>query len=206
MSAATDQPAAGEPPQFGWFDRVIRRMRSRVLVRHVPPDGRVLDYGCGEENWFLNANSDRFARGAGVDPLLRPHGDAPNVTSMKGTLSDYLDANPDARFDAVFWVAVVEHHEPDEADASLRACLDRLAPGGRVVMTTPTPWAKPVLEFLAYRLGVISRESIEDHRMYYDRAAMGALFARNAMTMTSYRRFQLGLNSIAVAVAEPPAR
>jgi 2-polyprenyl-3-methyl-5-hydroxy-6-metoxy-1,4-benzoquinol methylase len=198
MTAPESTVDLGEP-QFGAFDKVVRRMRSRVLAPHLPAGGRVLDYGCGEENWFLNATHDRFSIGHGVDPLLRPHRDATNVTSMRGTLQQLLADQPTLQFDAIFWVAVVEHHEPHEADASLSLCRDHLAPGGRIVMTTPTPQAKLVLEFMAFKLKIISRESIEDHRLYYDRSKMSDLFTRNGFRMTSYQRFQLGLNSIAVA-------
>ena len=44
-----------------------------------------------------------------------------------------------------------------------------LKPGGLLVLTVPSWRAKPVLEFLSFRLGIVSRAEIEDHKRYFDR-------------------------------------
>ena len=35
-------------------------------------------------------------------------------------------------------------------------------------MTTPSKKAKPLLEFLSFRLGVINKEDILEHKNYFD--------------------------------------
>ena len=65
-------------------------------------------------------------------------------------------------------LAVIEHLPVDEVLSHLRDIGACLRPGGTLVLTTPTPAAKPVLEFLAFRLGVISQQEIADHRHYWN--------------------------------------
>lgn len=71
----------------------------------------------------------------------------------------------DQKVDCVFMLAVLEHLPINTflVDEAVRV----LKKGGYFILTTPTPMAKPVLEFLAYRLHLISEESIREHQHYY---------------------------------------
>jgi hypothetical protein len=39
-------------------------------------------------------------------------------------------------------------------------------------MTIPSVYSKPVLEFLAYKLKIISKDEILDHKQYYDKSKL----------------------------------
>ena len=185
---------------FNLLDRMIRRLRSRRIARYVLPGSAVLDFGCGRSNWFLNASARTIARGVGVDPNAPSYGGVDDaIISFHGTLGDYTTKHPGQQFDLITWLAVVEHLLADDALDALRLSRTLLIPGGRLVMTTPTPRARPVLEFLAYRLKVISGDEIRDHKLYYDQRLLCELLIRAGFTVTSYERFQLGMNSIAIA-------
>jgi SAM-dependent methyltransferase len=74
-----------------------------------------------------------------------------------------------------------------------------LKPGGQVILTVPSLAAKPVLEFLAYRVGIVSEIEIRDHKCYYDRKSLAALFANSGLTIDRHHYFQLGMNNFLVA-------
>ena len=74
---------------------------------------------------------------------------------------------------------------------------------GRILLTTPTPASRPLLEFLAFKLKIISGPEIADHKHYYSRADIGGIAARHGLACETYRTFQFGLNSFASLVKRP---
>ena len=46
-----------------------------------------------------------------------------------------------------------------------------LKPGGILLLTTPSVFGKPVLEFLAF-VGLVSRQEIRDHKNYFNKKRM----------------------------------
>jgi hypothetical protein len=77
-----------------------------------------------------------------------------------------------------------------------------LKPGGQLVLTVPSFAAKPVLEFLAFRVGIVSEAEIRDHKRYYDRWSLQQLFAGSGLVIDVHRYFQLGMNNFVVATRE----
>ena len=73
-----------------------------------------------------------------------------------------------------------------------------LKPGGRLILTVPSKAAKPVLEFLAYKIGIVSEAEIRDHKCYYDRKLLAMLFADTALDIERHRYFQFGMNNYLV--------
>lgn len=186
------------------LEPLLRRLRIRqvlpVVRRHR--DCRLLDVGCGWEARLLRAVEPHVARAVGVDfkaPRLR----TAKLETVAMTLADTLPF-PDAAFDVVTMLAVLEHL------AQPRAMVEEIArvlkPGGEVVLTVPSKAARPVLEFLAYRLGVVSEAEIRDHKQYYDRRSLFALLRDSGLAIERHRYFQLGMNNFLVATrTRPPA-
>jgi len=185
------------------LEPLLRRLRIRqvlpVVRRH--PDCRLLDVGCGWEARLLRAVEPHVARAVGVDfkaPRLR----TAKLETVAMTLADTLPF-PDASFDVVTMLAVLEHL------AQPRAMVEEIArvlkPGGAVVLTVPSKAARPVLEFLAYRLGVVSESEIRDHKQYYDRRSLFALLHDSGLAIERHRYFQLGMNNFLVATRMPTA-
>jgi len=66
------------------------------------------------------------------------------------------------------------------------------------VLTTPTPNSKWLLEFLAYKMKLISIQEIKDHKKYYDKGEIKKLAKECKLKLVDYKLFQLGLNSRAI--------
>lgn len=188
------------------LDPILRGMRIRqvlpILRRH--PGCCLLDIGCGWEARLLKSVEPFVTRAVGVD-FKAPNISTAKLTTIVATLTDALPF-PDATFDVVTLLAVLEHLSHPRA--MVREIFRVLKPGGQVVLTVPSLAAKPVLEFLAYRVGIASETEIRDHKCYYDRKSLEALFAGSGLAIDHHHYFQLGMNNFLVATkggaATPP--
>lgn len=153
--------------------------------------------GCGDGRLlrYLNAIFN-FEYCLGIDRKA-DNEQSGNLEFIRGDI-DKIPAKNNA-FDAVLMLAVIEHIEP----FNLRAVLDEvrriLKKNGKLIITTPTPASKPVLEFLAFKLGIISKTEIADHKRYYDLAELQVLLKNAGFKCELGKKFQFGFNSYLIA-------
>lgn len=191
------------------LEPLLRRMRLRRVLPVVRryPGCALLDIGCGWEARLLRAVEPLIARGVGVD-FKAPRARSPKIETRQLTLARELPF-ASSTFDVVTMLAVLEHlAHPLEI---VREISRVLKPGGRLVLTVPSNAAKPVLEFLAFRLKVVSEAEIRDHKRYYNRASVQSLVAECGLRVETHRYFQFGMNNFLVAAKDiapvgPPAR
>jgi 2-polyprenyl-3-methyl-5-hydroxy-6-metoxy-1,4-benzoquinol methylase len=92
-------------------------------------------------------------------------------------------------------LAVMEHLENDEA--ILKECARLLKPGGGLLITVPSWYAKPVLEFLSFRLNLINPSEIRDHKRYYNKEDLVSLVSRvDALHLQNHSYFQWRFNNL----------
>lgn len=163
----------------------------------------ILDVGCGSHPFFLLAAP--FTRKVGVDqiePAWREKGAAPPGMELS-RLS--LDGSvrlpfPDASFTCVSSLAVIEHLEPSGLPALLTEIRRVLKPQGRFILTTPHAFADGILRLLA-RLGLVSKEEIDEHKSLFRHRHIRDLLAQAGFHPGKTRviGFLMGLNILAVA-------
>jgi len=155
----------------------------------------LLDIGCGWEARFLRDVEPYIAWGVGVDSK------APDIQLSKiRTLSCHLEGNlpfDDSIFDVVTMLAVLEHL--DHVNAVVAEVYRVLRPGGIFCGTVPSVLAKPVLEFLAYKLNVVNPDEIRDHKQYYTHLSLQNLMIGAGFATLKHKYFQLGMNNFFVA-------
>ena len=183
--------------QEPFFEPILRKMRIRRVLPYIREhrDCQLLDIGCGWDASFLKSVEPYIKSGVGVDfkaPILT----AGKIRTERLTLQDHLPFT-DASFDLVTMLAVLEHLENPKA--ILQEIYRVLRPGGNLVLTVPSRAAQPVLEFLAFDLGVVSRAEIADHKVYYNRATLTLLLEEVGLEVTTHRYFQLWMNNFCVA-------
>lgn len=181
------------------LEKVLRRWRLGRVRRFVPEGGALLDLGCGWGASFLRMASPRLRVGYGLDPKAEPGRLPPNVVLLRHRLEDVPWPVPEPAVDLVSLLAVLEHFDGETAGAVLGEARRRLRAGGRLVLTVPTPRGRPVLEFLAYRLGVVNPDEIRDHKVYYDQGLLERTLGDGGFRVESYETFQGGWNSLCVA-------
>jgi len=178
------------------LEPLLRQMRLRrvcpVIARY--PGCRLLDVGCGWEARLLRTVAPLLASGVGIDR------NAPPIQNGRiRTLQCDLEASlplESASFDVATMLAVLEHLE--RPLAVLAEVWRVLRPGGSLVLTVPSHAAKPVLEFLAFRLGIVNPAEIADHRRYWNRRELFEAAAQCGFEPVAHRYFQFGFNNFCV--------
>jgi len=165
-----------------WLDPLLRWLRVRKVLSQIPAGCRLLDIGCGRSAWLLRRVASRIEQGIGVDFKVKAI-QVENLQFLSLKLTEELPF-ADASFDLVTMLAVLEHIEHEHP--ILQEVRRVLKPGGKLVLTVPSIWSKPVLEFLAYRLKLIDEQEIRDHKRYYSRARLQQIL----ITETEFKGFQ----------------
>jgi 2-polyprenyl-3-methyl-5-hydroxy-6-metoxy-1,4-benzoquinol methylase len=176
------------------LDSVIQLARYRRVLPLIPTGGIVADLGCGNGD-LARILSHRARTVYGVDFHVGRVTAHRNVSFCEGNLNEHIPLKSES-VDICVSLAVLEHLSA--ANVFVAEVQRVLKPGGRVIITTPTPRAKPILEFLACRLKVISEADIRDHKHYYQPEEIRSLFT--SFTNVSISTFQCGMNTLATAV------
>jgi SAM-dependent methyltransferase len=177
-------------------------LRAQRLNRVLPyikgyQNCELLDIGCGWEARLLKEVEPYIYRGFGVD-FKAPKILTDKIRTISVTLEDRLPFE-DASFDLITLLAVLEHL--DHPLSILRECARLLRPGGAILLTVPSWRAKPVLEFLAFRLGIVSADEIRDHKRYFNREDLFELFGEvDSLSIKRHQYFQFGFNNQLVAI------
>jgi len=94
-------------------------------------------------------------------------------------------------------LAVIEHIPVGDVFSVFKTLQTKLKPNGKLFLTTPTPLAKPLLEFMAF-INVLDRHNIEEHKHYWTKKDIQELAQKNGFVLKKYRKFQLGFNQMAL--------
>lgn len=169
---------------------------ARVLpyVKRVP-GCRLLDVGCGWEARLLRELEPYVTAGWGID-FKAPAIATDKLHTISARLDDRLPFENES-FDVVTMLAVLEHL--DKPLAILREIARLLRPDGRLLLTVPSRYAKPVLEFLAFRLRIVNPDEIRDHKTYFNRDDLFRLVDQcEGLAVERHRYFQCGMNNYLV--------
>lgn len=179
------------------LENFIRSLRINKVKKLIPPKSKVLDIGCGYEGYFLQKIESHLSLGMGLDIDIKS-----NIKSKKIKLKKFklLKTIPekDSSFDVVVALAILEHLEyPQNILEEIKRVLK---PEGICILTTPHKRIKPLLEFLSFKLGIISKDEIKDHKQYFDKPELlniliNAGFGEKGIELSS---FIFGMNLLAV--------
>jgi SAM-dependent methyltransferase len=180
-----------------FLDRILQNWRARRARLWVPRGGRVLDIGC-HQGEFLNSLGDQIQPSIGLDPLTSAAG-SDRHWLLPLAFSEPLTF-PDGTFDAVVLLATLEHIRAKEPLA--RECFRLLRPGGRVIITVPSPRVDTIVGLL-HRLHLADGMSLEEHHGF-DPNTTPDIFLEHGFILEHQARFQLGLNHLYVFRREAP--
>jgi SAM-dependent methyltransferase len=156
----------------GYYDDIYRRHRGvqskwhhlkfRRVVEEMEGRQRHLDVGCGPGT-LIGLLDDRFiSTGIDISRTEIDYARREYESESKQFLAVRAGALPeDCRdYDVATVVEVVEHLRPGEVDETLRATIERLRPGGKLVVTTPnfrSAW--PLVQMLVNHFGELNYTS-----------------------------------------------
>lgn len=139
------------------FGRMYRR-RVELCLAECRGGNSILEVGFGSGLTFLNLNG-MYKRIYGLDlscdveevaAVFAPHGIQPDLRN--GNVLDM--PYPDAKFDTVLLISILEHLKPEEVDRALREIKRVLKPGGQIVYGVPVerPFMVAMFALLGYNI------------------------------------------------------
>ena len=145
---------------------------------------------------MLRRLAGRISHGVGIEPTLDERVVTEHYELIPGSFPDQRPR--DIQFDVITMLAVLEHIPPSQQALLGDACAALLKPGGRIVITVPSPRVDDILHVLL-RLHLIA--GIAAHEHYgFDPDDTPGIFRGPRYRVVERRRFQLGLNNLFVFV------
>lgn len=210
-----------------FFVAFFRGIRNRKAGKWVKEGDRVLDIGCGAENWLLKSVEGRISRGVGIDEKVEQGNsqeDRKNgVTGHRLTgKKQRFQTDNDEKFPeenksskiSCFPMTVKKKlpFKDKEFDAVTmiafiehiehpkevtKECFRVLKKGGRLIITTPMKRARRGWELLV-KAGFTDEEGIENHVHYYTPEELRTLLKDTGFSVEFDSKFELGMNYIVV--------
>jgi SAM-dependent methyltransferase len=182
-------------------DRRIRDLRIARAIRFIPPGARVLDVGCHDGALFRRLGP-ALREGIGLDPALAGPLEGDRYRLIPGTFP--ADAPEGAgSFDAVTMLAVLEHVPPAEQPEVAATAYQLLTPGGRLIITVPSPQVDRLLEWMI-KLRILHGMEAEQH-YGFEPAAVAPLMEGVGFALVERATFQARLNNLFVFERPSPA-
>jgi len=168
-----------------WFNRLIdglqfQAIRRALTLAALPPHSRILDVGCGTGRWVRRYLALGH-RPTGVDAtpgmlrIARQQGTAPPLLAGEAFRLPF----PDAAFDCVTDVTVVQHIPTDLQRKALGEMVRVLKPGGRLILfelirgkgahifpRTPQDWIQQASQAGAKSIGWFGQEFLLFDRVF----------------------------------------
>lgn len=177
-----------------YLDRVLQRWRIRKAARYIPQASRILDIGTTDGALFRSIPhmKDSVGIDMNLDRENLPAG--PHVAFLQGLFPQVLPAP--CTFDVITMLATLEHIPSSALDSLAAECAKYLRPGGRLIITVPSPFVDEILIVLQ-SVRLIHGMATEQH-YGFDVRLTPAIFAPHAFKLLIRSRFQLGLNNLFV--------
>ena len=177
------------------LEPLLRKLRIGRIINYIPENAFICDVGCGFDGTFLKQISYKIAKGIGLDKKVTPYSDE-KINLIRCEMEDSLNLDSYIS-DCITMLAVLEHL--DHPKAILEECFRVLKSGGVLIITTPTPLSKYILEFMAFRLRIISKQEILDHKYYFKHKEIKEILENIGFSKVIATTFQFGLNNFVIA-------
>ena len=141
----------------------------------------------------LESSKTTSTNGGGGELTPKPLKNFIESTTQSSTSHAHLPFENES-FEIVTMLAVIEHLSyPIDM---LREIERVLVPNGILLLTAPSHLAKPVLEFLSYKLHIVDEREIRDHKRYYNKANfVQSITQVPNLEIIKHTYFQCGMNN-----------
>jgi SAM-dependent methyltransferase len=192
-----------------FLEPFLRRFRFNQAIKYIKKNKPLvlLDLGCGPKipfYFFAKKNKVIFKKYIGVDPLINKNlidkfVKEGNILILGKFLIKKIPLSS-LSVDYIVAFAFLEHIENPEN--IFKEALRILKPGGKIILTTPTPKAKNILEFLSFKLKLVSPREIAEHKNYFTKEDLLSLIPKNKKLHLKiiHQYFEFGLNNLLVII------
>ncbi len=181
-----------------FLEPILRKMRLKKVLPIIKryKNCSILDIGCGWEAKLLKIAEPYISTGVGIDIKAPKKIDDNKKLKILATSIEKELPFPDRTFDLVTMLAVLEHLEhPIEIMCEINRILKD---EGLLILTVPSVWSQPVLEFLAFKIGIVNPEEISDHKLYYNKLLLDFIGKKSGFIMEKHQYFQFWMNNFCI--------
>ena len=178
------------------LSKMLSDWRHKMIAPYVK--GRVLDIGCGNALMLQKHHKN-------IDHYVGVEFSSVRVTKLAERFpdADFINRdldhdllNIDGHFDSILLIAVIEHIWNQKF--LFEQIIDLLAPGGKIIITTPTPFGNDAIHPLGAVMGIFAQSAVDDHIVIYNRRRFRNLAREFNLRLLKYARFQFFSNQLAV--------
>jgi 2-polyprenyl-3-methyl-5-hydroxy-6-metoxy-1,4-benzoquinol methylase len=183
---------------YNILDKIISFIRNYELLKDKRLNGKsIIDFGCGSD---FQAISKRYTETSKA-VLIDLYGD--DFTKNKIKFINYnnnlnkIDIElKNEKFDIIILAAVIEHL--DNPEVIIKYLKKFLNENGYFLLTAPSIYSKPILEFMAFKLNIINADLVKEHKRYYNKHEYIDLAKKTESNLINFKYFLLGMNTIAI--------
>ena len=177
-----------ELDQRHWWYRARREILSALIRREIrpPPDGRILEIGCGTGHNLAMLGEFGKVDALELDDEARAFAEKRLGRSVMSSPLPELAGVPEHSYDLIGAFDVIEHIDDDEA--ALRSIAARLKPGGKFLMTVP-----------AHQWMWSAHDEVNHHKRRYSKRALRQLIEASPLNLDRIGYFNSLLFPVAVA-------
>ena len=183
--------------EWNHVDLKLAEMRLNKVKKYIPKNAVLLDVGCGYHHKLLTSLKNRIKKGYGLDRAVSEEKRG-NLNFFKIDLTKDRFPLKDGSVDVVTLLAVIEHFTASQLDHILRESVRVLKRGGLILLTSPTIYSKPILEFCCYT-GLFKNKDSLEHKKYYSKKDLLKLMRKQGLKIIGYKLFEFGFNQYLVA-------
>jgi hypothetical protein len=175
------------------LDIYLQNMRFKKAKQWIRKGESVLDIGADDGIMFEKFRG-YISRGTGIEPVLETPIIRDTYKMWPGYFPDAVPAGE--TFDAITMLAVLEHIPLDVQQQLGVNCAKFLNPGGRVIITVPSPQVDMILDVLG-TLKLIDGMQLHEHYGFKPEHTL-EVFNVPGLTLLHRSTFQFGLNNLFV--------
>jgi ubiquinone/menaquinone biosynthesis C-methylase UbiE len=180
-----------------FLDKFFRYLRYRKIIKYIPKNSIVCDIGCGKEAYLLKKISHLIKYGIGLDEEVENYKNTKYETK-KVKIIEEIPLGMES-CETIIMSAFVEHLPKPQMILSETYRI--LKKQGILILTTPTPRAKPILDFLS-KFRLIDENEIKDHKNYFSPEEIKEMLSKSGFKKENIKNyfFELNFNSLIIAV------
>ena len=183
---------------YNILDKIISFIRNYELLKDKRLNGKsIIDFGCGSD---FQAISKRYTETSKA-VLIDLYGDDFTKNNIKfinynNNLNKIDIELKNEKFDIIILAAVIEHL--DNPEVIIKYLKKFLNKNGYFLLTAPSIYSKPILEFMAFKLNIINADLVKEHKRYYNKHEYIDLAKKTESNLINFKYFLLGMNTIAI--------
>lgn len=177
------------------IDYALQCWRIAKVRQFISPGAKILDIGSADGALFQQLATRIGAGSLGVDPTLKEKVTVSGCDLLPGFFPEAVPVSS-GPFDVATMLAVLEHFPAGAYKALGEGCARFLRPGGKLLITVPSPQVDRILAVLKF-LRLVDGMSLEEHHGYEVEKTV-KIFPAPQFRLLRRNTFQLGLNNLFV--------